>query len=105
MINGSLGAFGGRMKQIDIETFTKEETFNYIDEKVSNIKFSDDGFDKFYKCTKGLPSYINPFCNLLNHNVVYDEAMISEIFTTQSDQLLLCGYMYGEILKVLKKIL
>ena len=55
MINGPLGAFGGRMIQIDIETFTKEETFGYIAEKVDNIKFSEVGFDKFYHNLARIP--------------------------------------------------
>lgn len=64
MINGPMGAFGGRMIQIDIGPFSKEETLSYINEKSGGITFSDDGFERFYKCTKGIPAYINSFCNV-----------------------------------------
>ena len=47
MINGSTGAYCGRMIQINLELFTKEETFNYVHER-TNINFTSDGFDEFY---------------------------------------------------------
>ena len=61
MINGPMGAFGGRMIQIDIGPFSKDETWNYVKEKSDNIQFSDDGFERFYKCTKGIPAYLIHF--------------------------------------------
>ena len=60
MINGPTCAYGGRMIQINLNPFSKEETFNYIQER-TNIKFSNDGFDEFYKITRGMPAYINGF--------------------------------------------
>ena len=51
MLNGQTGAFGGRMIQINIDPFTKQETQNYLNDRLSNIKFSDEGFDKFYQYT------------------------------------------------------
>ena len=38
MLNGHTGAFGGRMIQININPFTKEETKNYLNDRLSNIK-------------------------------------------------------------------
>jgi AAA+ ATPase superfamily predicted ATPase len=72
-INGQTGAFGGRMIQINIEAFSKEETKKYLEQKVSDLRFTSDGFDRFYSCTRGIPAYINTFCNVLDTNKVYDE--------------------------------
>lgn len=105
MINGPNGAFGGRMIQIDIDAFTKEETLNYINEKSDNIKFTDDGFERFYKCTKGIPAYINPFCNVLSPNVIYDENMIGETFKMKMDQIMImCLYIWGTLEPIEKDI-
>ena len=98
MINGPMGAFGGRMIQIDIAPFSKEETFNYIAEKSDNIQFSEDGFERFYKCTKGIPAYINSFCNVLNSGKVYDSNMVKEAFLMQMDQIVIIWlYVWGNL--------
>ena len=97
MINGPMGAFGGRMIQIDIAPFSKDETFNYIVEK-SDIQFSDDGFERFYKCTKGIPAYINFFCNVLNSGKIYDSNMVKEAFLMQMDQIVIMWlYVWGNL--------
>ena len=59
MINGQEGAFGGRLIQLNIEPFTFEETKRYIDEKSNNLKFTNEGFERFYAGTRGIPLYIN----------------------------------------------
>ena len=105
MINGPNGAFGGRMIQIDIDAFTKEETLNYINEKSDNIKFTDDGFERFYKCTKGMPAYINPFCNVLTPNIIYDKNMIEETFKMKMDQIMIMWlYVWGTLKPIEKDI-
>ena len=105
MINGPNGAFGGRMIQIDIDAFTKEETLNYINEKSDNIKFTDDGFERFYKCTKGIPAYINPFCNVLTPNIIYDKNMIEETFKMKMDQIMIMWlYVWGTLEPIEKDI-
>lgn len=71
-IAGSNGAFGGRMLTIEIKAFSYETTKNYLNEKADYLKFTDDGFDQFYTCTKGIPFYINTFGNLLPRNVILD---------------------------------
>ena len=98
MINGPMGAFGGRMIQIDIAPFSKEETRNYIKDKSNNILFTDDGFERFYKCTKGIPAYINSFCNVLNPGVQYDSQMVKDAFMMQMDQIVIMWlYVWGNL--------
>lgn len=89
MINGQTGAFGGRMFQLNINEFSKEQTKNYIDEKSNNIKFSEEGFERFYKCTRGIPSYINSFCNILPNNMVCTNEIIKESFKLNIDNIAL----------------
>ena len=57
MLNGTDGAFGGRMIQININPFTEEQTKRFIDEKAEGIEFTDEGFERFYSCTRGIPAY------------------------------------------------
>lgn len=79
-IAGSNGAFGGRMLTIDIKPFSHETTKKYLKDKASYLKFTDDGFDQFYNCTKGIPFYINTFGNLLPKNVILDSDSVKENF-------------------------
>ena len=82
MINGQTGAFGGRMFQLNINEFSKEQTRDYINEKSNNIRFDEEGFERFYKCTRGIPTYINSFCNILPNNMVCtDEIIVTDIET------------------------
>lgn len=105
MINGPMGAFGGRMIQIDIDPFSKEETFNYIRDKSDGIKFTDDGFERFYKCTKGIPAYINSFCNVLNPGQVYDSESVKNTFIMQMDQIVIMWlYVWGHLNDVEKDL-
>ena len=97
-INGQSGAFGGRMIQIDIEAFSKVETKNYLEEKANEIKFTEEGFDRFYNCTRGIPAYINTFCNVLDSGKVYDEKMIKENFIMKMDQIVIMWlYIWGNL--------
>lgn len=97
MINGQTGAFGGRMIQINIDPFTKEETANYIKDR-TNIKFTKDGFERFYKCTRGIPAYINTFSNILDSNIEYTSDMIKEAFILQMDQIVIMWlYVWGNL--------
>ena len=38
--------------------------------------FSDTGFNKFYKCTSGIPAYVNIFATLLPKDIKLDEHMV-----------------------------
>jgi len=87
MINGQTGAFGGRMIQVNIEPFTKEETKNYIKDKTNGLTFTEEGFNRFYKCTRGIPAYINSFANVLEANELYDDKLIKENFILKIDQI------------------
>ncbi|MEE0024135.1 AAA family ATPase [Methanobrevibacter sp.] len=74
------GAFGGRMISININPFEKETVRNYLAEKTPYILFTDDGFDRFYKCTSGVPSYVNIFASLLPVNEQLDDDAIKLYF-------------------------
>ena len=80
------GAFGGRLIQINIEPFTFDETKRYIDEKSNNSKFTNEGFERFYNCTRGIPLYINSLSSILPNNTVCDEDIIKETLLLNIDQ-------------------
>ncbi len=87
MINGQTGAFGGRMIQVNIDPFSEEETKNYMNEMTNGLNFTKEGFDRFYKCTQGIPAYINSFANVLDAIETYDDSLIKEIFVLKIDQI------------------
>ena len=88
-INGESGPFGGRLQQITINPFTKEETKSYFKDKMSEIKFTEDGFERFYKCTRGIPLYINSFYNIMDSNQLYTSEIVKETFFTNMEQILI----------------
>jgi Predicted ATPase (AAA+ superfamily) len=78
-IAGQKGAFGGRILNYEIKTFSYETTKDYLTEKADYLEFTDDGFKRFYKCTNGIPYYINSFARLLPPNEeLNEEKIISE---------------------------
>lgn len=87
MINGQTGAFGGRMIQVNIDPFSEEETKNYMNEMTNGLNFTKEGFGRFYKCTQGIPAYINSFANVLDAIETYDDSLIKEIFVLKIDQI------------------
>ena len=96
MINGQEGAFGGRLIQINVEPFTFDETKRYIDEKSNNLKFTEEGFKRFYSCTRGIPLYINSLSSILPNNVVCDENIIRETLQLNIDQVAIMWiYIWG----------
>ena len=86
-LNGINGAFGNRMIQFNLDPFTEEECKNYLEEKIPEIKLNDNGFKRFYKCTRGYPAYINSFCNIMSDNVIYDENKVAQEFYNKLDQI------------------
>ena len=68
-LNGKNGAFGGRMLTIEIHPFSKQTTREYIESIPRNILLDDGGFERFYKCTRGIPYYINIFA-LTENNII-----------------------------------
>ena len=79
-IAGTNGAFGGRILTIEIKAFNYVTTRKYLQTNAPDLQFTKDGFDRFYKCTKGIPFYINTFAKLLPENVELDEDKIINFF-------------------------
>ena len=79
-IAGQNGAFGGRMLTININPFSYETTKNYLNQKAPEIKLDDDAIERFYKCTSGIPSYINIFARQLPINQYLNEKDIINVF-------------------------
>ena len=78
-IAGQNGAFGGRILNYEIKVFSYETTRQYLTEKANYLNFTTDGFERFYKCTNGIPYYINSFARLLPPNEeLNEEKIISE---------------------------
>lgn len=106
MINGNNGAYGGRMIQFNVDPFSPDETLSYLSERVPEINFTSDGFARFYQCTRGIPAYINSFCNTLSAGVVYDENMIKETFFEKMDQIIIMWIrIWGTLISHEKEIL
>lgn len=79
-IAGQNGAFGGRMLTININPFSKQTTKNYLTERAPELKFTSEGFERFYKCTSGIPYYINIFARQLPTNQELDENNVIDAF-------------------------
>ena len=79
-IAGQNGAFGGRMLTININPFSKQTTQNYLTERAPELKFTPEGFERFYKCTSGIPYYINIFARQLPTNRELDENNVIDAF-------------------------
>ena len=45
---------------------------------MSEIKFTEEGFERFYKCTQGIPLYINSFYNIMDSNQVYTSEIVKK---------------------------
>ena len=79
-ISGSSGVFGGRMISFHLSTFSKTTVKQYLNEKKPGLKFSDDGFNRFYENTLGIPAYINNFAKILPENIEFTSELITEEF-------------------------
>ena len=98
MINGQQGAFGGRLIQINIEPFTFDETKRYVDEKSNNLQFTDDGFKRFYDCTRGIPLYVNSLASILPNNMLCDENIVLDVLQLNIDQVaIMWVYIWGRL--------
>ena len=86
-LNGKEGAFGGRMLTIEINPFSKQTTREYIESIPRNILLDGGGFERFYKCTRGIPYYINIFAKILPENITLTENNIIELFKDSIDYL------------------
>lgn len=98
MINGQEGVFGGRLIQLNIEPFTFDETRRYIEEKSNNLKFTEEGFERFYSCTRGIPLYINSLSSILPNNIICDEEIILQALEFNIDQVAMMWiYVWGRL--------
>ncbi len=88
-IAGQKGAFGGRILNYEINTFSFDTTKNYLNEKADYLNFTDKGFERFYKCTKGIPYYVNSFARLLPPNEELNENKIISEFKKSLPYLLI----------------
>lgn len=74
------GVFGGRMLTFHIDPFEKDTVKSYLNEKAPYLLFTDEGFERFYHCTSGIPSYVNIFASLLPQNVELTEEIVIKNF-------------------------
>lgn len=88
-IAGQNGAFGGRILNYEIKIFSYETTRQYLTEKADYLNFTTDGFERFYKCTNGIPYYINSFARLLPPNEELNEEKIISEFKKSLEYLLI----------------
>lgn len=79
-ISSQNGAFGGRIITQHLTPFSKMITKNYLDEKAPYLIFDDESFERFYKCTNGIPYYINTLANQLPTNVLLTKEDIIDTF-------------------------
>ena len=68
------------MLTININPFSKPTTWDYLNEKAPELKFTSKGFERFYKCTSGIPYYINIFARQLPANRELDEDIVIDAF-------------------------
>ena len=79
-IAGDDGAFGNRMLTIHINPFSKDVVRNYLNDRVPELLFDENAFERFYNCTSGNPSYINIFARFLPLNKVLTEQEVISSF-------------------------
>jgi AAA+ ATPase superfamily predicted ATPase len=79
-IAGQGGAFGGRMLTITLNPFNKTTVENYLKERAPNLLFTNEGFNRFYKCTSGIPAYVNIFGRILPKNIELNENTVKNEF-------------------------
>lgn len=79
-IAGRQGAFGGRMLSVEILPFSFETTKKYLQERADFLNFTDDGYERFYKCTKGIPFYVNTLARLMSTDKLLTEEVVIDEF-------------------------
>ena len=88
-IAGRKGAFGGRILNFEIKTFSFTTTKNYLNENANYLNFTEKGFERFYNCTKGILYYVNSFARLLPPNDELNENRIITEFKKSLPYLLI----------------
>lgn len=79
-ISSQKGAFGGRILNIQLDPFTKQTTKDYLNKNANDLIMTEEAFERFYKCTQGIPAYINIFGTLLPKNTKLNEKAIIKNF-------------------------
>ncbi len=79
-IAGGEGVFGGRMLSVEIKPFSKKTVRNYLKERLPSLILEEDGFDRFYECTKGIPFHVNTFAKLLQKETPLNGNKVGEEF-------------------------
>ncbi|MBR0472200.1 MAG: AAA family ATPase [Methanosphaera sp.] len=79
-INGHKGAFGGRMLTINIEPFSPETTRQYLTEKAPELTFNKEGFERFYKCSQGIPYMINTIAKFLPTDTIIEKNTVKNVY-------------------------
>lgn len=70
-----------------ISPFTELELSLYLLDKHPNINFTKKGFELFYNITKGYPSHVNNFINILNFKNTYNDISILNNFKENINQI------------------
>ena len=68
------------MISFHLSKFSKATVKQYLNEKKPGLKFSDDGFNRFYENTLGIPAYINNFAKILPENIKFNADLITKEF-------------------------
>ena len=106
MINGQNGAFGGRMLQFNVDPFSKEHTKEYLNKYISNLSFTEEGFERFYSCTRGIPAYINSLASILPTDSECSAETIKETLLLNVDQIVIMWlYAWGTLTKIEKEMI
>lgn len=94
------------MLQFNVDPFTKEETKRYLSERLSSLKFTDEGFERFYSCTRGIPAYINSLSSILPTDEKCGEEIIKEKLLLNVDQIVIMWlYVWGTLTSIEKEMI
>lgn len=74
------GVFGGRILTFNIPPFTKDTVREYLKERIPSLIFEENGFERFYHCTKGVPFYVNTFARILPKEVPLNDDRVKVEF-------------------------
>jgi len=106
MINGQNGAFGGRMLQFNVDPFSKEHTKEYLNTHIPTLSFTEDGFERFYSCTRGIPAYINSLASILPTDSKCTIETIKQTLLLNVDQIVIMWlYVWGTLTKIEKEMI
>ena len=68
------------MLTFHLTPFSQTTVKNYLTERIPELIFNEKSFKRFYKCTSGIPSYVNIFAKLLPKNIELTEEDIIKEF-------------------------